>query len=389
MTWLEGMCERRSILKVKSRRVTFTQPSSMTWSETNIHHQHIYTSSYHHSLLGFFSDTACFIENKIDCELLRTGCCALAKFEVEKEEYLEYLDDKKSRVESLRTTMGLWTPEECAERLFASKCTSGLYQSLAGQFWPRKAVFGIAQLVLSRGVNIRTNTCLRSVKRPQSTGGHFALDSDAGPITCHKLVHATNGYAASLIPQYKGILVPVRGQVVATSPVSSFWIPHNLSLNDGYEYLVHRKLDKRIIYGGMRWRAQTAGKEVGVCDDSTIDETVSECLKTSLIEIFPLLKNEPNFKIDYEWTGVMGYSCDNYPLIGQVEAGCDEWIAAGYSGNGMPQCFGAAKAVSEMITGRLPTGDKWIPLFNPRRFNNPEYASKYRYTGSKHLKMEE
>ena len=300
----------------------------------------------------------------------------MAQFEGEVAECRAYVEAKKDRSEALGTTQEVWDRERCVSTLSGDKWACGIHQELAGQFWPRKAVLGIASILLKKGVTIATHTMVKEISRGASHQGcRFTLATERGAnILTHKLIHATNGYASSLIPQLKGVIVPVRGQVIATSPIQQFWIPKNLSMNDGYEYLIHRFEDKRIIYGGMRWKAQTAGKEVAVCDDSKIDCSVSESLSSPLINLFPALKDEPDFKIDYEWTGIMGYSVDNYPLIGQVGSDDLEWIAAGYSGNGMPQCFGAAKAVSEMITGRLPTGSKWTPMFDPRRFENEEYA---------------
>jgi glycine/D-amino acid oxidase-like deaminating enzyme len=334
-------------------------------------------------------------ENEIDCDFRRTGCCELTTYEAEVAEFEEYLQDKTPRMEKLKTKFELWGGSKCNERCFGQHWKAGLYQTLAGQFWPRKAVFGIAKLILSRGVHIRTKTFVTDVHRPSSSSSgsksqHFLLQTDGGDVHCEHLIHATNGYASRLLPQLKGAIVPVRGQVLATSPIEGFFLPYNLGFNDGYEYLIHRKEDKRIIFGGMRWRAETVGQEVGVFDDSTIDPKVSDGLQGALPELFPMLKDEPNFKIDYEWTGIMGYSGDNWPLIGKISSNeTKEWIAAGYSGNGMPQCFGAAKAVSEMITGKLPTGDDWIPQFNPLRFEDPVYAAKWIYTGRKQLKTEE
>jgi glycine/D-amino acid oxidase-like deaminating enzyme len=315
----------------------------------------------------------------------------MARFESEVEECKEYVEAKKDRQEALGTTQELWDSETCKSTLFGDKWACGIHQGLAGQFWPRKAVLGIASIILKAGVSIRTHTTVTEVSRGSwSRDRSFTLSTSSGSsIIASKLIHATNGYASTLLPQLKGVLIPVRGQVIATSVVENFWIPKNLSMNDGYEYLIHRFGDKRIVYGGMRWKAETAGKEVAVCDDSTIDKFISEHLHSSLIELFPRLNDEKDFKVDYEWTGIMGYSCDNYPLIGQVGPSENEWIAAGYSGNGMPQCFGAARAVAGMIQGRAPTGANWIPMFDPRRFENEVYASKFRYTGAKLLKMDE
>lgn len=359
----------------------------MDWLESTFPYLPTHCSPHEADILRLVAFS--YSANRIDCEFTRTGSCNLAAFDEEMGEYAEYMAEKKPREEALKTVMELWDEKRVEETLPCAphKWKGGIYQSLAGQFWPRKAVRGIAQLSLERGVTMRTKTIVKSITRTASAP--LVLDTSAGPVFCHKVIHATNGYATNLLPQFKGVLLPVRGQVIATSPISSFLLPNSLSFNDGYEYLIHRRVDKRIIYGGMRWRAQSAGKEVAVSDDSKIDPNVSEGLRTSLLDIFPALKDEPGFHIDYEWTGIMGYTCDNYPLIGALNDAQNEWIAAGYSGNGMPQCFGAAKAVSEMMVGRLARGRDWIPHFDPRRFENDAYAAKWRYTGAKPLKSEE
>ena len=55
-------------------------------------------------------------------------------------------------------------------------------------------------------------------------------------------------------------------------------------------------------------------------------------------------------EVEAEWTGVLGFTRDRRPLIGEVREGV--WVAAGFCGHGMPQCYGAAKAIASMIAGR-------------------------------------
>lgn len=318
---------------------------------------------------------------------MRTACCAVTRYDVEMEVYEELAREKKAAIKELDVEIDLWDEAKCNEVLHSTKWKGGLHQSLAGQFWPRKAVLGIAKILLERGVHIRTKTSVTEIVR-EDPSSSFVLHTGAGTVHCKRLVHATNGYASRLLPHLTGAIVPVRGQVVATSPINSFWIPHNIGFNDGHEYLIHRKDDKRIIFGGMRWRAETVGKEVGVSDDSVLDEHVSDGLRSELTDLFPGLKQETGYKIEQEWSGIMGFSSDTWPLIGKASDKDDEWIAAGYSGNGMPQCFGAGKAIAEMMTGKLDSS-KWIPQFNPLRFKDPSYSQKWIYDGTKPLRTDE
>jgi gamma-glutamylputrescine oxidase len=73
---------------------------------------------------------------------------------------------------------------------------------------------------------------------------------------------------------------------------------------------------------------------------------VGEYLRRQLREHFPQLGD---VEVEAEWTGVLGFTRDRKPLIGEVREGV--WVAAGFCGHGMPQCFGAAKAIASMIAG--------------------------------------
>ena len=56
--------------------------------------------------------------------------------------------------------------------------------------------------------------------------------------------------------------------------------------------------------------------------------------------------------IEAEWTGVLGFTTDGKPLIGPLPTRKHVFVAAGYCGHGMPQCFGAGKAIAQWIGGR-------------------------------------
>lgn len=45
----------------------------------------------------------------------------------------------------------------------------------------------------------------------------------------------------------------------------------------------------------------------------------------------------------------MGYSCDGSPFVGAVPGRKNQYIAAGFSGHGMPQAFLSAKGVVSML----------------------------------------
>ena len=54
-------------------------------------------------------------------------------------------------------------------------------------------------------------------------------------------------------------------------------------------------------------------------------------------------------RITHEWSGVIGWSCDNLPWVGMLPHRPAHYVCAGFSGHGMAQTFLCGKAVAEMI----------------------------------------
>jgi glycine/D-amino acid oxidase-like deaminating enzyme len=55
--------------------------------------------------------------------------------------------------------------------------------------------------------------------------------------------------------------------------------------------------------------------------------------------------------VEAEWTGVIGLTVDGRPLVGRMPDRAGVYVAAGYNGHGMPQCFGVGKYVADMLAG--------------------------------------
>lgn len=65
------------------------------------------------------------------------------------------------------------------------------------------------------------------------------------------------------------------------------------------------------------------------------------------------------------WSGIIGATPDGFPFVGNVplsiseRAGDGEWIAAGFNGYGMSQCWSCGEANARMALGEpLP---EWFP----------------------------
>jgi len=58
-----------------------------------------------------------------------------------------------------------------------------------------------------------------------------------------------------------------------------------------------------------------------------------------------------------EWTGIMGFSRDEVPWVGPVPGKEGVFVAAGFTGHGMPNTWLSGKAVARMVSANFDGGD--------------------------------
>jgi gamma-glutamylputrescine oxidase len=249
-----------------------------------------------------------------------------------------------------------WDKEAVEQNTQCSSFLGAAVKPDHAQLWPAKLVVGLAKAAQQQNAHIQTHTEVQAVTR-QAEG--FSITTSQGQIQANAVVYATNALAYHLLPTLKGVIVPVRGQVIATAPTAQLF-DFDWSVNSGYEYAIQRQ-DGRLIFGGMRWKSPT--QEVGIEDDSTLEPLVSDGLKAFLQDAFPSLRD---VAIEYEWTGIMGFTADENPIIGELPDRPGEYISAGYTGHGMSVAIAAGKAIAEQISG---SAQILIPKpFRPERF---------------------
>lgn len=298
------------------------------------------------------SDIQAFVtEHQIECGLQMNGTATLAL----QADELPQLEETANDLAKYGLPVVWWDAATCAERTHSDSFIGGLFNPQAGQLWPAKLVIGVAQAAERLGANLQTETDVLEVTR---NGLGFEVKTNRGAVQAEAVVYATNAWTRSLLPQLNEIIVPVRGQVIVTEPAPHQW-NFGLVTNHGYEYCTQRPGD-RIVLGGMRWRSPTL--EVNCEDDGSLNVEVSTGLREFLPRHFPALQD---IKVDQEWAGIMAFTPDHNPLVGPLPGRPNEYIAAGYSGHGMPITFGAGKMVAGLIAGRET---ELVETFLPERF---------------------
>lgn len=283
----------------------------------------------------------------------------------------KHLDRLRREFPDLADQAKIVTGKEELQKLRVPQAYAAVYQPNAAKLWPYKLVAWVFEKLLSENdpsvFNLQTKTPVQHLQR---VGDSWVLHTPRGQIIAKSVVLATNAYTSHLLPKLTGLLVPVRGQVCAlTPPGDSSPLPYTHvweTPTGGDDYLIQRPSGE-LILGGERLGVPE--REVGVSRDDSVNPVIGKRLRAALHKAVKLKApgktEEATLDATYEWTGIMGYSRDGYPWVGQVPAalGGEDgglWISAGYTGHGMPVAARCAVAVAHEILGvkggvELPT----------------------------------
>lgn len=229
---------------------------------------------------------------------------------------------------------------------------------VAGRMWPYKFVTGVVEnLILDHEMgsrfNLQTHTPVTSLERT-SDGQGWRVVTERGCVETSQVLLATNGWTSHLLPAWADLVVPCRGQMSALKPSDELRDSHRLETSFGFmgpamhDYLIQRPNSGggHLMFGG----GGMYGLALGNGDDSLIDTKATTYLKESL----PLLlgtKDKTGLEVETIWSGVMGFSRDELPLIGPVPKNDGLFVAVGFTGHGMPNTWLCGHAVAEMMSG--------------------------------------
>lgn len=261
----------------------------------------------------------------------RVGSLRLAADEEERE-------DLRDEIE------GLWADGLDAEWIdtptgpLEGRFTAAIRHPTDGVLQPARLVRRLAGLATAAGAEI--------------VEGHRV--TDAAELEADTVVVATDGYPSGLLGELEGLIVPTRGQVIATEPLAErlFEIPHYG--RHGFDYW-HQAEGGRLVAGGFR--------DVALDQEFTADEGVTDAVQRSLERFVNELVGR-ELRVDYRWAGIFGLVLDFMPVVGRIPRQDALWVAGGYSGHGNVLGFACGRLVAREILGDR---DSLLDLFEPAR----------------------
>lgn len=174
-------------------------------------------------------------------------------------------------------------------------------------------------------------------------------------LSAGRVLLCTNAFLPLLLPELSGLMKPTRGQILVTRPLEERIVDKLCYANFGYEYF--RQLpDGRFLLGGCR--EPFLEEEVNYAD--TVTPSVQSALQNYLKDRFPEVAGA---SIDYRWCGIMSFTQDGLPIVGELNDKPGVLFVTGCNGHGL----GYSMALGRLLVDYALDGAK-PGIFDSRRF---------------------
>ncbi|EHY54737.1 hypothetical protein HRR83_004138 [Exophiala dermatitidis] len=299
-------------------------------------------------------------KENIDCDFELTRAIGVFLDRREAEPTVAAYKDLKKRGYGFPDDLHFISDQKKAEQVSGVKGALVAFSHTAASLWPYKLVMHLLRRCLDMGANVQTHTPVVGIDRASDGSGGWIVKTPRGSIQTSKIIVATNAYLPALLPEFKDKIVPARGIAcrIAVPENPNRPAPHlnnSYTIRFGpqeYDYLISRT-DGSIVVGGAKqrvllndayWQNNT--------DDSQLIPGAAGYFDGYMQRLFHGWEDS-GAKVTHIWTGVMGYSADLMPWVGEVPDEQGVYVLAGYTGHGMPRILGCAKAIAALVRGEV------------------------------------
>lgn len=220
------------------------------------------------------------------------------------------------------------------EKVYSADTFNGykvIHNKLEGALHPGKMMQRLLELVRSLDIEVKWNT---EVKRVEENGS-VLLDKEIR-LQAQKILVAANGFVNRLLPEIN--VNPARGYVFVTSELDE--MPWKGTFHHDRGYIYFRNIGNRLLMGGAR--------NIAAVQEATDLFGINEKIKNRLIEFSnEVLGIDNNWQIDYEWSGIMGFTESKTPVLEHLDD--HRFVAAGLSGMGVAIGTKIGKMASAMM----------------------------------------
>lgn len=170
------------------------------------------------------------------------------------------------------------------------------------------------------------------------SGAQVRISTNMGELEAGQVLLATNAFGRQFFPELD--VVPGRGQVLVTAPIPGLQLPGTFHYDRGYYYF--RQIENRLLLGG--------GRHLDFAAEATTEPGLTPLVQQQLEQLLhEVILPGRNTRIDYRWSGVMGFGSDLEPIIRELEPGV--FAAVRCNGMGVALGAGVGKRAATMLCG--------------------------------------
>ncbi len=251
----------------------------------------------------------------------------------------------------------LLSAEEVRERFFDSTEQYGAAQ-IRPTFAlnPLSYVQGLAESAERHGAKLHGHS---EIVEWRKEGSEHILVTAKGRLRAKRVIIATNGFAPEhLYKELAGRPLPVISAMIVTRPLTAAelneynWKSKDPMISSRILLNYFRLLpDNRFLFGG---RGHSKGDAAGAM------KTYGQ-IREKLNKLWPAWKD---VDIDYRWHGLICYTRDRRPAIGQVDGDRSVFYGFGFHGNGVNTATWTGKQLADWV-GMASSNDDHVPIKLP------------------------
>ncbi|HET91629.1 MAG TPA: FAD-binding oxidoreductase [Chloroflexi bacterium] len=164
-------------------------------------------------------------------------------------------------------------------------------------------------------------------------------------VLCDAVLLAVNGYAVLFDPYFTDKVVPTPCRVLTTNPLDGVVLQQPGCANYGYEFC-RQFPDRRFLLG--TWRFTSAPEHGGKLGDHVGEDGLVHFVNSH----FPDVEIQDSRR----GSGLMGFTPDGLPLIGQLPDTPGVYFAVGFGGRGLAWAFVVAERLAALVLGEEHDG---------------------------------
>lgn len=253
-----------------------------------------------------------------------------------------------------------WTMIDTAEALERSGMQlhhPAGFSRQSASWHPAKWVWSLLDIALqSTQVKLFSRTRVDSIHQQ---GEQYRVATSRGTILARHVIYATESYTPALASIFHDVILPLQEQAASGEGGPATMKPH-IGVSGSWYFA--GRYGRRVLFGsgGSRLPDAQAGR-------NRPSRFLTRFAAAGMKEHFGPYQLE----LTNEWSGTVGYTPDEYPIVGSVD-GLGSWIIAGMCGSGSGVSFNAAGCLVNRILQLDDEQDDYPPeYFAPSRLLDP------------------